>query len=116
MSPSGRRRKAEGEDEPEAKADAPVQASTGFEVPPGLTTVEDLEAQAEVAAPTEPAPRGPSFMWSGQPVYQCRLCGDQYERVNNLPAVLEHERSQHPTNARQSHVLGPDGRPLIVVD
>jgi hypothetical protein len=70
------------------------------------------------APPSEAAPkeRQPDFVWSGQPVYRCRLCGDQYERVSNLAAVLDHEATQHPTNARVSQVLGPGGKPLIVVD
>lgn len=70
------------------------------------------------AAPAEAAPkeRKPDFFWAGQPVYQCRLCRDQYERVSNLAAVLDHEATQHPKNARVSQVLGPGGQPLIVVD
>lgn len=70
------------------------------------------------AVPAEEAPkeRPPDFFWAGQPVWRCRLCGDQYERVSNLAAVEDHERTQHPTNARVSQVLGPGGKPLIVVD
>lgn len=66
--------------------------------------------------PPPPGPRQPDLVWAGQPVYRCRLCGEQYERVANLAAVLDHERTQHPTNARVSQVLGPGGQPLIVVD
>lgn len=75
-------------------------------------------ARKATAPPAEPGPeqRKPDFFWSGLPVFRCRLCRDQYERVNNLAAVLDHEATQHPTNARVSSVLGPGGQPLIVVD
>lgn len=92
-------------------------------------TIDATETAPAAEAPREKAPRAtktiaeetpkerqPDFFWSGLPVYQCRLCGDQYERVSNLAAVEDHERTQHPTNARVSQVLGPGGKPLIVVD
>jgi hypothetical protein len=66
------------------------------------------------AAP-EPTERQPDFIWSGQPVYECHLgCRDRFQRIGDLPAVLEHEKTAHPTNLRVTEVLGPDGRPLIV--
>ena len=77
---------------------------------------EKTTRAAEATAEAAPKEREPDFIWSGQPVYRCRLCGDQYERVANLAAVLDHEATQHPTNARVSQVLGPGGKPLIVVD
>lgn len=78
---------------------------------------ERKAARAEAAAAeAPPSERQPDFFWAGLPVYRCRLCGDRYERVSNLAAVLDHEATQHPTNARVSQVLGPGGQPLIVVD
>ena len=63
--------------------------------------------------------REPDFLWGGRPVFRCRVCGSGYERVENLAAVLEHERAAHPEPApvvRQSPILGPDGEPLVVVE
>jgi hypothetical protein len=77
---------------------------------------EKATRAAKAAAEEAPKQRQPDFLWSGLPVFRCRLCGDQYERVNDLASVEDHERTQHPTNARVSQVLGPGGKPLIVVD
>jgi hypothetical protein len=61
------------------------------------------------------AERAPDFLWSGRPVYRCRLC--PYERVENLAAVLQHEGEHHqPPAARTSSILGQDGAPLKVTD
>lgn len=73
--------------------------------------------KGRAAAPPAEAPkeRQPDFVWSGQPVYECHLgCGDRFQRRGDLAAVLEHEKTAHPTNLRVSEVLGPDGHPLIV--
>lgn len=96
------------ESESEEVVDAPEEQEAASEVPAARPPADP--------APAAPAERGPDFIWAGQPVYRCRLCRDQYERVDNLAAVLDHEVTQHPTNARVSHVLGPGGQPLIVVD
>ncbi len=58
--------------------------------------------------------RAPDFLWSGRPVYRCRVCGDRYERVENLAAVLEHEAEQHGSAIQPSRILGVDGKPLLV--
>lgn len=56
--------------------------------------------------------RGPDFFWAGKPVYRCKKgCEDRYERVDNLDAVLEHERTFHEVKV-ESGLLGADGRPL----
>jgi hypothetical protein len=62
--------------------------------------------------------REPDFRWSGRPVYRCRFCGAHYERVENLPAVLEHEAEAHPQirAVRESRILGHDGKPLEVAE
>jgi hypothetical protein len=56
-------------------------------------------------------------VWNGMPVFRCRICGPRFERVNNLPAVLEHEAEKHAMPAptvRESSILGPDGQPMLV--
>ena len=58
--------------------------------------------------------REPDYLWSGQPVYRCSVCGDRYERVDDLESVLEHEAEAHPTFVRPSPILGTDGRALLV--
>lgn len=63
--------------------------------------------------------REPAFHWNGRPVYRCAVCGDRYERVGNLAAVLEHEAKEHAPRApilRASRILGADGEPLMVTD
>jgi uncharacterized protein YbaR (Trm112 family) len=64
------------------------------------------------------AEREPDFYWSGHPVFRCRSCGRRYERVENLPAVLEHEAEAHPkiVAVRESRILGHDGKPLQVAE
>ncbi len=60
--------------------------------------------------------RAPDARWHGLPVYRCQVCG-RYERVNNLEAVLEHERSHNPTpRARTSPILGPAGESITVLE
>ena len=62
-------------------------------------------------------PRAPHHMYYGRPVYRCRVCAQRYERVDNLTAVLEHEATAHPEPpvlVRESPVLGPDGKPVLV--
>jgi hypothetical protein len=90
--------------------DATTETATAAEAP------REKATRAKAAPAEAPKERQPDFIWSGLPVYRCRLCRDQYERVSNLAAVLDHEATQHPTNARVSNVLGPGGQPLIVVD
>lgn len=67
-------------------------------------------------APQPATERLPDFQWSGRPVFRCSLgCGDRFERVDDVAAVLEHEATMHPTNInRESLILGPDGRPAQV--
>jgi hypothetical protein len=63
--------------------------------------------------------RAPDFTWNGRDVYRCRECGDRFERVDNLEAVLEHEAEAHapaPPASRTSRILGSDGDPLQVTD
>lgn len=65
------------------------------------------------------AERAPDFLWYGRPVFRCRFCGRRYERVENLEAVLEHERDAHAQETRElreSHILGTDGNPLLVAE
>lgn len=59
--------------------------------------------------------RAPDFYWSGQPVYRCRTCGDHYERVGNLAAVLNHEAQFHAPTVCESPIVGPRGETLMVV-
>lgn len=71
---------------------------------------------------TAPAPgeRAPHHMYYGRPVYRCRVCAQRYERVDNLAAVLRHEAEAHPEPppppvlVRESPILGPDGKPVLV--
>jgi hypothetical protein len=61
--------------------------------------------------------REPDYTWSGRPVFKCRaLQGCQYQRVENLASVLEHERVHAPAPApeRESLIVGTNGRPLKV--
>jgi len=100
-----------------AHEEEPIETPAPVEEPDDPITPPKRD-RGKAAPPKEEAPppaRQPDFMWSGLPVYRCGMCGDQYERVSNLQAVIEHEKTQHPTNARTTGVLGPDGRPLIVV-
>jgi hypothetical protein len=63
--------------------------------------------------------RTPDFTWGGRPVYRCQECGDRFERVDDLEAVLEHEAGAHAPVApipRVSRILGSDGEPLLVTD
>jgi hypothetical protein len=63
--------------------------------------------------------REPDFHWGGRPVYRCQLgCGDRFERVENLEAVLRHEEEAHASSrsVRMSSILGADGQPLQVVE
>ena len=63
--------------------------------------------------------RAAAFMWKGRPVYRCRWCKSRFERVDNLPAVLEHEKTMHapePPAERPSRILGLDGQPLLIVE
>ena len=55
--------------------------------------------------------REPDFVWGGRPVYRCRHC--RYERVDNLEAVLEHERA-HESETRPSAIVGPSGEALLI--
>jgi hypothetical protein len=62
--------------------------------------------------------REPDFLWQGtRPVYRCRFCGDHFERVEDLDAVLKHEQEVHAEKespVRTSRILGEDGNPLQV--
>ena len=60
--------------------------------------------------------REPAFYWSGLPVYRCRYCGDRFERVDNLKAVLDHEAALHPVRVRTSPILGPEGQAVEVIE
>ena len=60
--------------------------------------------------------REPDFRWNGRPVYQCRICGAHYQRIENLASVLQHEREAHGPELRLSPILGTDGEPLLVGD
>lgn len=70
-------------------------------------------------APT-PGERAPHHTYYGRPVYRCRVCAQRYERVDNLAAVLRHEAEAHPEPppppvlVRESPILGPDGKPVLV--
>jgi hypothetical protein len=75
--------------------------------------------KAAPAQPWTPPARQPDFVWGGRPVYRCHQgCGDRFERIDDLAAVEDHERTFHPTNtsARPSLILGADGRPLTSSD
>lgn len=99
-----------------AHEEEPIETPAPAEEPDDpITPPAKRSKTAPPKAEATPPVRQPDFMWSGLPVYRCGMCGDQYERVSNLQAVIEHEKTQHPTNARTTGVLGPDGRPLIVV-
>ncbi len=82
-----------------------------------LVDFERPEVEAPVLAVAEPpAPvRAPDFVWGGQPVYRCRVCG-RYERVGNLEAVERHEVEAHTKapEVRESRIVGTDGQPLLV--
>lgn len=60
--------------------------------------------------------RAPDFHWNGQPVYRCQTCGDHYERVANLAAVLNHEAQFHGPTVRASLILGSGGETLMVAE
>lgn len=55
--------------------------------------------------------RKPDFRWNGLPVYRCRHC--RYERVDDLEAVLEHEKAHEP-EMQTSAILGPNGEALLI--
>jgi hypothetical protein len=55
--------------------------------------------------------RAPDFFWNGQPVFRCRWC--QYERVDNLSSVEQHEAGHMPAE-RESLIVGPQGEALRV--
>lgn len=81
---------------------------------------EKKAVAAEAPSPppvTEPAlakGRKPDYQWLGKPVYRChRKEGCQYERVENLEAVLRHEEGHQPP-VQESRILGADGKPLKV--
>jgi hypothetical protein len=90
-----------------------TRKAKGVVPPPPAAAPVQPGAIAQTAAPAA-LERQPDFIWGGQPVYECRFCRDRYQRIGDLASVVDHERTQHPTNLRVSEVLGPDGRPLIV--
>jgi hypothetical protein len=72
---------------------------------------------AAVATAIESASREPDYHWGGQPVFKCHVKqGCQFERLNNLEAVLDHERLHEEGRPpeRESRILGKDGKPLKV--
>jgi len=83
---------------------------------------EKIERALEPRAAFSQSPAGmaqgrePDFLWYGRPVFRCRECGDKYERVENLEAVLRHEEETHGVVARPSPILGTDGKPLTVLE
>jgi hypothetical protein len=56
-----------------------------------------------------------SHQHAAGPVYRCDRC--RYERVNNPQAVTDHERVAHGpvVTSRESVILGPDGKPVTVM-
>lgn len=95
----------------DAATDAPAVAAA--EAPRRSKAPGAAPAPPADAAPKE---RQPDFIWGGQPVFECHLgCGDRFQRIGDLAAVVDHEKTAHPTNLRVSEqLLGEDGRPLIV--
>jgi hypothetical protein len=85
---------------------------------PPTTTEAEPVPQAPPTPEPVPAPQGerePDFLWAGRPVFEChRGCGERYQRIENLEAVLEHERDRHPTVERESPILDAGGLPVIV--
>lgn len=82
---------------------------------PAAVTPALSDSDHEPAAQT--TERAPAFFWSGRPVYRCRVCGDGFERIENLAAVLQHEADVHampPPVVRESPILGPRGETLMV--
>ena len=85
---------------------------------------EQVEEKIERALDPKPAPvattsdegRAPDFLWSGRPVYRCQVCGEKYERLENLDAVLRHEEEAHGAGIRVSAILGADGNPLTILE
>lgn len=62
----------------------------------GRTEPSGAQARA-AAAPARTEKREPDFMWAGQPVYRCkRGCGEKFERIEDLAAVIRHEETMHP--------------------
>lgn len=63
------------------------------------------------------AQREPHHEHYGRPVYRCVECGDRYERVGNLAAVVRHEREAHGIGVapgrESAFILGPDGEPAL---
>jgi hypothetical protein len=80
------------------------------------TIERELEAKPAPVAPPVVEERAPDFLWSGEPVYRCRVCGDRYERRGNLESVLKHEAEEHGPTVRPSAILGTDGKPLTVLE
>ncbi len=73
-----------------------------------------LEVTEAPAQPPRAEEREPDFLWYGRPVYRCQVCGDKFERVENLESVLKHEAEEHGGAVRPSPILGADGKPLLV--
>lgn len=91
----------------------------GEGTPALLHAGEEIEAPggAGLAELIAEAMREPDFLWGGRPVYRCRTCGDRFERLEDLPAVLQHEAEAHAAPApivRESPILGPGGETLMV--
>jgi len=81
--------------------------------PGASAAVHETPSTQQPAAQIEPsAERRADFEWNGRPVYRCRRCN--YERVENLAAVLEHEATIHQLMVRASQIIGADGAPLLV--
>lgn len=78
---------------------------------------EAIAVQAPAGASLAGGDRQPDYTWGGRPVFKCHAHeGCQFERLENLPAVLEHELLHEETRQppRESSILGKDGKPLKV--
>lgn len=79
-----------------------------------------IAVQAPAAAGLAGAEREPDYTWGvdpKRPVFKCHAReGCTFERLENLPAVLEHELLHEETRQppRESSILGQDGKPLKV--
>lgn len=82
-----------------------------------------IAVQAPAGAELAGGDRQPDYTWgkppNQRPVYRCHVRKDcTFERLDNLPAVLEHEllheETRTPPPPRESAILGTDGKPIKV--
>ena len=97
---------------PDVSPDPPTPAPA----PAAAPAFEDFGAGTAVTLHGKEPVRAPTFYWGGRPVYRCTK-GCNYERMENLQAVLDHEVQAHPAPVpvvRESQILGPQGQTILV--